>query len=198
MEERIEKRRGMLGSRHDRPVPIGATIKTMIERQARNPSTVTYTLEVTVLEVLRGEEAWDRIKTEGVSEKAAEPGFEYLMARLRLNYSPKARGLPEYEPYLIEEKQFGAFSQDGRTRFETPPVLKQPHQNLIGLSISANKSVEGWIVLKVPAGEKEPLLVFDRDYTESRLTLRTARGLLWFKLYQFDPMKIDSSCTDCI
>ena len=35
----------------------------------------------------------------------------------------------------------------------------------------------------VPLDEKEPLLSFDRDYTESRLTLRTARGLIWFKLY---------------
>jgi hypothetical protein len=54
---------------------------------------------------------------------------------------------------------------------------------LIGWSIAIHESREGWIVLQVPLDEKKPLLSFDRDYTESRLTLRTALGLIWFKLY---------------
>ncbi len=197
MKKGFERGRTILGSRHDRPVPVGVTIKTMIERQARNPSTVTYNLEITVLEVLRGGEARDRIRAEGVSEDASKSGFEYLLARLRLKYYPKARGLSEYEPYMVEKNQFSAVSRDGNTEYELPPVAQQPKMQLIGLSISINKSIEGWIVLQVPLDEKEPLLSFDRDYTESRLTLRTARGLLWFKLYHFDPMSIDASCVEC-
>jgi hypothetical protein len=45
--------------------------------------------------------------------------------------------------------------------------------------------------------EKEPLLAFDRDATEGRLTLKTVRGLLWFKLYHFDPTNLDDDCVEC-
>ena len=84
MERGKEGRRTILGSRHDRPAPVGITIKAMIERQARNPSTVTYNLEITILEVLRGKDAWVRIRKEDVTEKDPKSGFEYLMALLRL------------------------------------------------------------------------------------------------------------------
>jgi hypothetical protein len=94
-------RRTILGSRHDRPVPLGTTIKAMIERQARNPSTVTYNLEIAVLEVLRGKDALGRITKADVTGEDPKSGFEYLMACIELRYYPKARGLSEYEPYLV-------------------------------------------------------------------------------------------------
>ena len=183
MERGKGGRRAILGSRHDRPVPVGTTIKAMIERQARNPSTITYNLEITVLEVQRGKDVCGRITKSDVTGEDPKSGFEYLMARMELKYYPKARGLSEYEPYLVDKNQFSAVSRDGKTAYALPRVIKQPDPPLIGSSIAINESREGWIVLVVPLDEKEPLLSFDRDYTESRLTLRTARGLIWFKLY---------------
>jgi len=172
------------GSRHDRPVPLGITAKVMVERQARNPSTITYSLEITVLEALRGKHAWDRIRKEDIAGVDLISGFEYLMARIRLKYYPKARGLSEYEPYMVDENQFSAVSQNGKTLYVLPHITKQPDPSLIGSCVAINETREGWIVLQVPLNEREPLLSFDRDRTESRLTLRTARGLIWFKLYE--------------
>ena len=197
MERVKERRSAILGSRTERPAPIGVTIKAMIERQARNPSTVTYNLEMTVLEVLRGKDALDRLRIEGVNEGEHQSGLEYLMVFLRLKYYPKARGLPEYEPYVIDENQFSVVSQKGDVKYGSPHLIKLPFPQLIGMSISINESVKGWLVFQAPLEEKEPLLTFDRDYTENRLTLRTARGVLWFKLYNFDPMNIDDSCVEC-
>jgi hypothetical protein len=197
MERGKAGRPSILGSRHDRPVPVGVTIKTMIVRQARNPSTVNYNLEITALEVLRGNDALVRIRKEGVTEEGPKSGFEYLMALLRFKYYPKARGLSEYEPYVVDHNQFHAVSQDGNKAYGLPHLNRQPEPRLIGATISINESLEGWIVLQVPLDEKEPLLSFDRDYIENRLTLRTARGLLWFKLFHVDPMKIEDSCVEC-
>jgi len=187
----------ILGSRHDRPVPIGTPVKALIERQARNPSTVTYSLETTVLEVLRGERARENIRKADLADKEPDPGFEYLMARIRFKYAPKAQGLPEYEPYEVEQIQFRACSHDGSTEYEIPKLKRQPDPGLIGLSIAVYESREGWIVFQVPSEEKEPLLAFDRDATEGRLTLKTVRGLLWFKLYHFDPTNLDDDCVEC-
>jgi hypothetical protein len=198
MERTQRKRRPILGSRYDRPVPLGTPVKALIERQARNPSTVTYSLETTVLEVLRGERALEHIRKADLADINPDPGFEYLMARIRFRYAPKARGLPEYEPYEVENIQFTALSHDGSEEYGTPPLKRQPDPGLIGLSIAVNESREGWIVFQVPQDEKEPLLAFDRDATEGRLTLKTARGLLWFKLCHFDPMTLDGDCVECV
>lgn len=190
-------RRPILGSRHERPVPLGTPVKALIERQARNPSTVTYNLETTVLEILRGERARGHIQKADLADKDPDPGFEYLMARIRFKYAPKARGLPEYEPYEVQHIQFRACSHDGSTEYELPQLKRQPDPGLLGLVIAVNESREGWIIFQVPLEEKEPLLAFDRDATEGRLTLKTARGLLWFKLYHFDPMNLDGDCVEC-
>jgi hypothetical protein len=197
MEREKDKRRPILGSRHDRPVPLGTPIKVMIERQARNPSTVTYSLETTVLEVLRGERAQESIRKADLEDKDPDPGFEYLMARIRFRYAPKARGLPEYEPYEVKQIQFRALSHNGSEEYGMPQLKRQPDPGLIGISIAVNESREGWIVFQVPLNEKEPLLGFDRDAAEGRLTLKTARGLLWFKLYYFDPTNLDDDCVEC-
>ena len=198
MERTRGKRRPIPGSRHDRPVPLGTPVKALIERQARNPSTVTYSLETTVLEVLRGERACEHIRNADLADKDPDPGFEYLMARIRFKYVPKARGLLEYESCRIEQTQFRVYSHDGSTEYEITQLKRQPDPGLIGSSIAVNESREGWIVFQVPQDEKEPLLAFDRDATEGRLTLKTVRGLLWFKLYHFDPTKLDDDCGECV
>lgn len=190
-------RRPILGSRHDRPAPIGTPVKALIERQARNPSTVTYNLVTTVLEVLRGKEARENIRRADLADIEPDPDFEHLMALIRFKYAPKARGLPEYEPYEVEQIQFTALSHDGSEEYGMPQLKRQPDPGLIGRSIAVNESREGWIIFQVPSEEKEPLLAFDRDATEGRLTLKTARGLLWFKLYHFDPMTLDDDCVEC-
>jgi hypothetical protein len=180
----------MLGSSHDHPVPVGVTMKVMTEQG--------YGVEVTVLEIVRGKEAQVRVRAEGVSDKMPEAGFEYVLTRIKLGYYRKAKGMSDLDhAYRITGSNFNAASADGITEYESPSLLRQPQPQLIDTLIPTGESREGWIVLQVPENEKKPLLVFHREYAHSNYVLLHQWRPVWFKLYSFDPMCINSSCTDC-
>ncbi len=190
-----ERRSSGLGSSHDRPVPVGVNVKTKIERGDRQPSPEMYNLDITLLEFIRGKDARERIIAEGVSDQPPAAGYEYLLARIRFGYFRRARGVAEHSPYRISEGTFAARSRDGVTECELPHLLRQPQPPLLDVPFSAGDSREGWIVLQVPEAEKEPLLVFHRQYAvDNKYGMWSS---IWFKLSRFDPMCLDSSCADC-
>jgi hypothetical protein len=194
MEEGVMERGSTpLGSRHDRPAPVGVTVKTRIERGDRAPAVVPYNLHITVLETVRGKAAWERVQGEGVSEGPPKSGFDYLLARIRFGYSCAARGRSEHPRYLLDKRQLVASSADGTIEYEIPPLARQPEPPLINVPFSEGDVKEGWVVLRVPEREKEPLLVFHREY-DNRYSIQ---GPVWLKLYQFDPMCIDGTCGEC-
>ena len=192
MEEQIpfRNRSSMLGSSQDHPVPVGVTTKVMTERG--------YVVEVTVLEIVRGKDAQDRIMAEGVSDKLPKAGFEYVLTHIKFGYFRKAKGMSDpNHAYRIAGSNFSAASADGTTEYEVPSVLRQPQPPLIDTLIPPGESREGWIVLQVPENEKEPLLAFHREYAHSNYVLLHQWRPVWFKLYNFDPMCINSPCNDC-
>ncbi len=196
MEERIVPpgRSSILGSGQDRPVPIGVTIKTTIEHGDRKPTPERFNLEITVLDAVRGKEALDRIKAEGVSDQAPKAGFEYVLVHIRFGYFRKARGQSAPPSYMLKDGTFTAASADGKVEYEPPSVVRQPQPQLVGVPFSVGDSREGWIFLEVPEKEKKPLMVFHRAHAASAYGVWTS---VWFRLYEFDAMRIDSSCADC-
>ena len=171
-----------LGSSQEHPAPVGVTVKTKIERGDRYSAPEIYSLEITLLEVLRGKEAWDRIKVEGMSDEPPKAGFEYLLAHIRFGFFSKARGFGHAnEAYRIGESSFSATSADGKTKYEFPSVSQPPQPQLVGLSFSTGESREGWVIFQVPETEKRPLLSFHRDYAEN---VYGVWGAVWFRLYQ--------------
>ena len=192
MEEQIpsKTRSSMLGSRQDHPVPTGVTAKAMTERG--------YVVEVAVLEIVRGKDALNCIIAEKISDKPPKPGFEYVLTRIRFGYFRKAKGMSDLDhAYRIAGSNFIAASSDGTAEYEIPSVSRQPQPQLIDTLIPPGESREGWIVLQVPEDEKEPLLAFHREYATSNYVLLHQWRPIWFKLYSFDPMCINNSCTDC-
>jgi hypothetical protein len=196
MEERIvpERRSSILGSSQDCPVPMGVALKTTIEHGDRKPTPESFNLEITLLDIVRGREALDRIEREGVSDQAFKAGFEYTLVRIRFGYYRKARGPSAPPLYVLGDGTFTAASADGKIEYEPPSVVRQPQPELIGVPFSVGDSREGWIVLEVPEEEKKPLLVFHRVHAAAAYGVW---GSVWFRLYAFDPMCIDSSCADC-
>lgn len=188
-----EKRSSILGSSRERPAPLRAPVRTTIEQGDRKPTPETFTLTITLLEVMRGEEALARIRAEGVCDGPPKAGFEYVLSRIAFGYARKARGPFAPLPYTLREGAFRAASADG-TEYEVPSVARQPEPALIGAPFSEGESREGWIVLQVPQGEKEPLLVFHREHDASAYEIKAP---VWFRLSQFDPMCIDGACPDC-
>jgi len=132
-----------------------------------------------VQEVLRGKEAWERIREQLA---AAEPkrGFEYCLCRVGVGYSSRARGFARSgEPYTISGKSFIAVSSDGRTEFESPELLRQPQPELINTTLFPGDSKEGWVILEVPEAENTPFLTFRREYAEN---VYGVWGQIWFRL----------------
>lgn len=167
------------GSSHLSPAPAGFTVKTTIERGDSYFSPRLYDVEVTLLEIVRGKEAWERIKAQGVSDQLPKTGSEYILARVNLGYSRRGRG-DEDDPYKLTEGQFAAVSTDGVTEYEIPHVLQQPEPKLIGYTFKSGESHEGWILLQVPEDDKQPLLIFKRQHVEGAYGIW---GYIWFQLF---------------
>ena len=62
--------------------PIGMSIKTQVECGERAGSMEPYDAKISVLQVLRGKEALDRIKAANPSSQPPKAGFDYVVARV--------------------------------------------------------------------------------------------------------------------
>ena len=169
---------GDKGTSHLSPVPLGVSIKTRIERGMGN-APESYNVELTILEFVRGEEAWERVEAQGVSDEPPKVGFEYILARMKVGYFRRGRGFGD-EAYEVTEGQFAAVSADSKTEFEIPSVLQQPQPQLIDGIFYPGESREGWILLQVPKHDKKPLLIFKRENVEG---VYWVWGYVWFQLY---------------
>jgi hypothetical protein len=166
-----------LGSREN-PAPLGATVKTRIERGDRYSAPEVYNLEITLVEVVTGKEARDRIEGQNV---AGQPraGFEYVLCRLKVGYFSKARGFAHSrERFEVLPEHFAAVATNGAAEFERPVLSRQPDHGLIGTSLAVNESREGWIVLEVAEGGKASL-IFRREYEANQYGVW---GAVWFQL----------------
>jgi hypothetical protein len=176
---RVDEPHRVRGSSPGSPAPVGMTVRTSIECGDRYSAPIIYNLQVTLEEIMRGDAAWERVKTEGVSNEPPRPDFEYMLVRIKVECFRKARG-NEGGPYRIRQGQFTAVSPDGGTEYETPSVVRQPQPQVVDVPLSPGDSHEGWVVLQVPQLEKKPLLIFKRERAES---LYGIWGPLFFQLH---------------
>lgn len=165
----------------DRAASLGTTVKTKIERGDRYSAPEVYNLEITVLDVVRGKEAWDRIRVEGASQDDFKAGFEPFLIRVKFGYFKKGRGFGHNKsPYEIPDDAFRALSQDGETEYPIPSSGDQPRPRLLNAPFISGDVKEGWILLQIPEREKKPLLIFKRDYREN---VYGVWGPVWFQLW---------------
>jgi hypothetical protein len=160
---------GTTGPAPDSPVisatPIGVAVSAIVEVGDMYRSPEIYDTGITVLEVARGEEAEGLIKNASESNAPAQNGFEYVLARVRFEFS--ARGAPGDKTWNLSGQQFHAFSVDG-ARYGIPSIVL-PDPELAG-ELRAGDSREGWVAFEVSEQDKQPLMLFDQ-------------GNVWFKLY---------------
>ncbi len=130
-------------------------------------STESFEARLTVLEVVRGEKAWDLVRTASPSNRLPESGMQYICARIRLEFG--AKGETGELSYGIREEQFASVSEGGK-QYERPSVVL-PKPELVG-RLYPGESLEGWVVLLVSVEDKKPLMTFGNNYSR-----------VWFKLY---------------
>src|ERR1035441_8109624 len=72
--------------------PFGQPLTTILEfGDQYNGGDELYDAQITVLEVVRGEQAWTMVKSASDSNKPPDVGFEYLLARIRFEFSARTR-----------------------------------------------------------------------------------------------------------
>ena len=138
-------------------VPIGLSIKTQVECGERAGSMEPYEAKISVLQVLRGKEALDRIKAANPSSQPPKAGFDYVVARVAFQMNAiLAPGNKTFE--LARKMQFVALTVDGNE--QEPPSVAPPSPELHRI-VKSGEAAEGWIVLLVEQANKKPVMFFD-------------------------------------
>ena len=68
------------------PAPAGVRLSGIVECGHGYTSHELYDMKITLQEVIRGTEAWERLKKTSNTNKPADQGFEYVLARIRFEY----------------------------------------------------------------------------------------------------------------
>jgi len=148
---------------------IGTTVSGMINLWGAGASEYgveeLYDVKITILEVLRGNEAWARLQEASASNKPAKDGYEYILARIRFEFYSK--GTPGNKVYTMKRDDFKVYSKDNQA-YEAPSVWP-PKPELIGKIFRSGDSYEGWVPFLVAQEDEKPLMFFF--------------GGIWFELF---------------
>jgi hypothetical protein len=157
------------------PAPPGETLKGIVECGQGYTSHELFDEKMTLMEVVRGEEAWKRIQKASSSNKPPDAGFEYVLARVKFEYY--ARGTPGLCVHEMKPEQFSAFSADG-SEYQSPPIVP-PKPEMRG-SLHSGDVLEGWVAFLIPQQDKKPLM----NYSADKGGAIVHGGEKWFQLYQ--------------
>jgi hypothetical protein len=108
---------------------------------------------------MRGEKAWQMVKSAGAGNMPPASGAEYLLARVQFEFS--ARAQPHHYDYTLDPAQFSAMS--AATTPYAPPHLAAPVKPELRGLIHSGESAEGWVAFLIPRGDHTPLMVFRED-----------------------------------
>ena len=144
------------GSSPFSPASVGVCIQSTIFSGGSASSLEPYDAKITLLEIVRGQRAWDLIKQASPSNKPPIEGSEYVVARIRFEYS--AKGVPGDKAWELTLGQFTALSSEGK-QYETPSLVL-PKPELSG-KLRSGDSIEGWRAFQVIREDAKPLMCFD-------------------------------------
>lgn len=145
------------------PAPVGTSQTIKIEDYSKS-----YTATVTVLSTERGASAWEKIKAANSYNDAAPEGQEYILAKIKVAVNNvKDDAAVSVWGYSM----FDAFTQNDEEYRKVSVVKPEPE---LEADIYSGASTEGYVVFCVNKSDKNPKIVFGRDYTG-------ANGI-WFKL----------------
>jgi hypothetical protein len=156
------------------PASVGVKLSGIIECGQGYTTHELYNMKITLLEVIRGDNAWKRLSKAGNANKPAGSDFEYILARIRFEYY--ARGKPGLCVHKLLPEQFTACSTEGEDYPKADVILPKPE--LRG-DMSSGETLEGWIALLVPITDKKPILYYSADAGGAVLH----GGSMWFRLY---------------
>jgi hypothetical protein len=135
--------------------PAGVTLTDIVECGEGYTSHDLYDMKIALLEVIRGEEAWKRIRAASAANKPAESGSEFVLARIRFEY--QARELPGLCVHPLLPEQFMAYSASGE---DYRPASVVPPKPEMRKELKSGESFEGWLAFTVAQQDKAPLMSY--------------------------------------
>lgn len=143
------------GSSPTHAAPAGMTLAGIVECGEGYTSHELYDMKITLVEVIRGEDAWKRIREASASNKPAESGSEYVLARVRFEY--KARAIPGLCVHPLIPEQFTAYNANGE---DYKPAYVIPPKPEMRKGLKSGDIFEGWVVFMVSQQDKTPLMSY--------------------------------------
>ncbi len=137
-----------------------------------------FTLQLTLLEVLRGDEVRQLLKDPQGLIVPPIAGFEYLLARLRVEH---VEG-PEGRRYSLDDADFWAASSDGRYYAQVWMVGAEPPDlaiDSVDSNLGSGQAQEGWVGFLVAVDDPAPLLTYRPWTLEGHIPVTP---LPWWKL----------------
>jgi len=153
-----------LGARTN-PASIGYALSTEFEEWDDK-----YETKLTVLEVIRGTDAWNRLIEANMFNSPPKEDHEYILAKIKFEY---LSGPNIDTSYDVNAYSFNVISSEGK-EYEVPMVVEP--EPAMDTSLYPGASHEGWTAYEIGVEDSQPLLTFGRDYQ--------GRGGIWFKLYE--------------
>ena len=139
--------------------PIGTTVLCTIDVEGTGPSEYgqheLHDVKITVLEVVRGSKAWELIRAADASNRPPDTGFDYLLARIRFEYS--VQGPQGSMPYKLNQDCFKIYSSDNKEY--AAPSITSAKPELIGRELYPGSSYEGWVPFMAAISDK-PILFY--------------------------------------
>ena len=137
-----------------------------------------FTLRITPLQVVRGDEAWRRISEGQPPGLVAPPypGFEYLLAGVRVEYVEVPGSDTRYN---LADGRFYAASPDARYYAQAWMLGAEPPAPSLESVLEPGQAREGWLVLLVGVDDTAPVLT----YKSPNLAEKTYEPRAWWKLY---------------
>jgi len=146
------------GSSPANPAPAGLMLSGIIECGQGYTSHELYDMKITLVEVARGEEAWKRIREANPSNKPADPGFDYALARVKFEYT--ARGTPGLCIHQLSPDQFTAYSANGD---EYKAAVVVPPKPEMRKGLKSGEILEGWLAFMISQQDQAPLMSYSAD-----------------------------------
>lgn len=144
------------------PVEIAAVTANALGENRSAPATssdvvITDNWEISVLETVRGDEAWLMAQEANQFNDPPEEGFEYIAIRIA------ARNVNDSDEHdSISDSNFSIVGSQS-VQYDNPPVV-DPDPALDARLYPGGRT-EGWIVLQIAEGEEDLVLIFGESFS---------------------------------
>ena len=156
---------------HSRSNPVGVDAPLAIAVSSVGSAGTEYNIRVTLLEFVRGDDAWNLVAEKAYDFNKPKAGFEYIFVKVRFEY---LGGLNPDKAFDVSSAWFDVISGKGQEYSKSSFDVSPPDPQ-IRTSLYSGASHEGWMTFSISKEDSKPLLTFGRSYDGT--------GGIWFKLY---------------